>query len=156
MGFVIPTHECNPFPSSGDHRFQIATFFLMVPSPLHGTSHRIRSKTKFRRFDARGGSCGTLMLGMLDASRFITMNEGEGRREDWWMRRCVRLGSVSLAMTTPDGIEDEFTPSSACSASRSCAVYSCASVICGRDRWSGCRTLEPGAAHMSITYSTHH
>jgi hypothetical protein len=74
------------------------------------------------------------MLGMLDASRFITMNEGEGRREDWWMRRCVRLESVSLAMTTPEGIEDEFTPSSACSASRSCAVYSCALVICSRDR----------------------
>ena len=62
------------------------------------------------------------MLGMLDASRFITMNEGEGRREDWCMRRCVRFESVSFAMTTPDGIGEELTSSAACSASRSCAV----------------------------------
>jgi len=96
-------------------------FFLMVPSPLHGTSHSILSNTKFRKFDPRASS-GILILGMLDASRFVTMNDGEGRREDWWMRRWVRFGSVSLAMTIPDGIEDELTSSSAWSASRSCAV----------------------------------
>ena len=50
------------------------------------------------------------------------MNDGEGRRADWWMSRWVRFGSVSLAMTMPDGIEDELASSSACSASRSCAV----------------------------------
>ena len=94
------------------------------------------------------------MLGILDASRFITMSDGEGRREDWWMRRWVRLESVSLATTIPDGIGDEFTSSSACNASKSCAVYSHMLATCeGVREGCGCHTLEPGAAHMSITYS---
>ena len=44
----------------------------------------------------------------------------------------MRFGSVSLAMTIPDGIEDELTSSSACSASRSCAVWNYGFVNCGR------------------------
>ena len=148
------THKCKPLPSNGVQRFQITTFFLIVPSPLHGTSHNILSNTRFRRLDPRGGSCGTLILGIFDASRFITMNDGEGRRADWWMRRCVRFGSVSLAMTIPDGIEDELTSSSACSASRSCAVWNCTFVICSQAKGCGYPTLEPGAAHISITYTS--
>ena len=36
-------YPCRPFPSMGDQCFQMPGFFLIVPSPLHGTSHRIRS-----------------------------------------------------------------------------------------------------------------
>lgn len=151
------THRCKPFPSNGVQRFQITTFFLIVPSPLHGTSHNILSNTRFRRLDPRGGSCGTLMLGIFDASRFITMNDGEGRRADWWMRRCVRFGSVSLAMTMPDGIEDELTLSSACSASRSCAVWNRTFMICNQAKrcrfppWSrGQHTYPSPAPVLSI------
>ena len=37
------TNPCNPLPSKDCQRFQMPTFFRSVPSPLHGTSQRIRS-----------------------------------------------------------------------------------------------------------------
>ena len=50
------------------------------------------------------------------------MSAGLGRRADWWMRRCVRLLSLSLASTKPEGMDAEVVVSLACKASRSWAV----------------------------------
>jgi hypothetical protein len=57
----VSTHLCNPFPSIGCQLFQIPMFFLIVPSPLHGTSHRILSKANEPIFPIAG--FGTLMRG---------------------------------------------------------------------------------------------
>lgn len=42
-GIFEGTNPCKPLPSKGCQRFQMPTFFRSVPSPLHGTSQRIRS-----------------------------------------------------------------------------------------------------------------
>jgi hypothetical protein len=58
----------------------------------------------------------------MEASRLVTRSAGLGRRADWWMRRCVRLWSLSLARRTPEGMEVEVRVSCAWRASRSWAV----------------------------------
>lgn len=42
----------------------------------------------------------------MDASRLVTINAGLGRREDWWIRRCDRRLSLSLAINRPGGIDE--------------------------------------------------
>ena len=85
----------------GLHAFQMVGFLRVVPSPEHGTSHRMRSKRSWYCFlaatralvPAANDVCpeGILIAGKIDASRFVTISAGEGSRADWWMRRCVRL-----------------------------------------------------------------
>ena len=98
---TVSTHLCSPLPSIGDQCFQIPGFFLIVPSPLHGTSHRILSNRSWYCFFAAtrafvpaanvASSDGILIAGKIDASRFVTISAGEGSRADWRMRRCGRL-----------------------------------------------------------------
>lgn len=95
------SYPCSPFPSIGDQCFQIPGFFLMVPSPLQGTSHRMRSNRSWccRLFTTLSFvpvgntvcSDGILIAGKMDASWFVTMSEGEGSRAAWWINMCVRL-----------------------------------------------------------------
>lgn len=41
----MPTcRPCRPLPLAGDQRRQMSGALRMVPSPEHGTSHRMRSK----------------------------------------------------------------------------------------------------------------
>ena len=62
----------------------------------------------------------------------------------------MRFASVSLAMTMPGGIEDELTSSSACSASRSCAVWNRVLVIHSRAKGSKISHLGArGSAHVN-------
>lgn len=58
-------------------------------------------------------SKGILMAGNIDASWFVTISAGEGSRADWCMSMCVRLLSLSLAMTKPDGMDEAVTVSCA-------------------------------------------
>lgn len=110
-------YPCRPLPSIGDQCFHIPGFFLIVPSPLHGTSHNIRSKSNccclLVSCEPAGVSKGILMAGNIDASWFVTISAGEGSRADWCMSMCVRLLSLSLAMTKPDGTDEAVTVSCA-------------------------------------------
>lgn len=84
---------CRPLPSIGDQCFHIPGFLRRVPSPLQGTSHRIRSNKSWycllaatRALVLEGKvvcSEGILIAGNIDASRFVTISAGEGRRADW-------------------------------------------------------------------------
>jgi hypothetical protein len=47
------------------------------------------------------------------------MSEGLGKRTDWWIRRWVRLKSLSLAMSSPVGIDVDVRVSCAWRASKS-------------------------------------
>ena len=85
----------------GDQCFQMPGFFRIVPSPLHGTSQRMRSKssvccrlwTTLSFVPAGNSSCsdGILIAGKIDASWFVTMSAGDGSRAAWWISMCVRL-----------------------------------------------------------------
>lgn len=118
------TDLCRPLPSMGCQCFQIPIFFRIVPSPLQGTSHKIRSKRSCcsRLTPSAWGGAGILMIGYIDASRLVTISAGLGSLADWWMRRCVRLWSLSLARRRPEGIDVDVTESWACKASNNCAV----------------------------------
>src|ERR1700761_8674634 len=111
-------------PSNGLHLFQIPTFLRMVPSPLQGTSQRMRSK---RSGDSRGlppdesvvSSRGRKSAGKIDASTLVTRNAGLGSREVWWISNCVRLESLSFATNRPGGTHDSSRESEECKDSRS-------------------------------------
>ncbi|KAH3686305.1 hypothetical protein WICPIJ_002667 [Wickerhamomyces pijperi] len=66
---ILNCNGFNPKPSPRDHLFQIWAFFLMVPSPEHGTSHRILS-------NLTNSSC-NLTLGKNWASWLTTIMFGE-------------------------------------------------------------------------------
>lgn len=106
------------------HLRQMSGALRSVPSPLHGTSHRMRSNMSPSSFlpprPLRFSS------GKFCASWFVTMIDGLDIRFVWWINRWHRCTSASFAMTKPSGVVEE---SPACSISSSCAV------------------LDPGAAH---------
>ena len=91
-------------------------FFLSVPSPLHGTSHNILSNNNCccfleitLPFVPEGDAIcseGILIAGYMDASKFVTIKAGLGRRDDWCMSMCVRLLSLSFAMRRPEGKDE--------------------------------------------------
>ena len=43
---ILICSECRPFPKPPCHRAQISGAFRIVPSPLHGTSHKMESNLK--------------------------------------------------------------------------------------------------------------
>jgi hypothetical protein len=79
------TYVCRPLPSIAFHFFQIPTFLRIVPSPLQGTSHKMRSKRRvegrdFRPDDSAMFSGGRESVGKIDASTLVTTNAGLGIR----------------------------------------------------------------------------
>jgi len=56
------------------------TFFLVVPSPEHGTSARIRSNLRYLFNAGCSGVGGSLIEGYMVASWFVTIRLGEDRR----------------------------------------------------------------------------
>jgi hypothetical protein len=61
------------------HRLQRSGALRSVPSPVHGTSHRIRSNL------SRSEPTGPCMrVGSICASWLVTIKRGELRRLAWW------------------------------------------------------------------------
>ena len=48
-----------------------------------------------------------MIAGKMDASWFVTMIAGDGSLADWWISMWVRLWSLSFAMRSPEGNEDD-------------------------------------------------
>ncbi len=120
------TYACIPLPSIGFHFFQIPTFLRIVPSPLQGTSQRMRSKRSgdgrvLRPDDSESVvfSRGRKSVGKIDASTLVTTNAGLGSRAVWCMSNCVRLESLSLATNRPGGTHDSSRDWEECKDSRS-------------------------------------
>ena len=93
---MTESYPCKPLPSMGFHFFQIPTFFRIVPSPLQGTSHKMRSKRReegrvLRPDESAVLSGGRESVGKIDASQLVTRNAGLGSRAVWCMSKWVRL-----------------------------------------------------------------
>mmetsp|Transcript_1533 Transcript_1533/g.4857 ORF Transcript_1533/g.4857 Transcript_1533/m.4857 type:complete len:231 (-) Transcript_1533:220-912(-) len=82
-------------PLRGDQRFQMSGLLRMVPSPEHGTSHRIRSNAR--------RSPGAMRDGKVRALWWVTRRLAMLSRWHWCTRSRQRLRSTSLATTSPDG-----------------------------------------------------
>lgn len=57
-------------------------FFRIVPSPLQGTSHKILSNSRLEILVPFDVSVVTRRLGKIDASRLVTMRDGDDNRAD--------------------------------------------------------------------------
>mmetsp|Transcript_21607 Transcript_21607/g.60798 ORF Transcript_21607/g.60798 Transcript_21607/m.60798 type:complete len:234 (+) Transcript_21607:107-808(+) len=68
-----------------------------VPSPLQGTSHRMRWNLR------PGSALSRRMSGKFWASCWVTSSAGVFMRCVWWMSRLHRWASTSLATTRPAG-----------------------------------------------------